>query len=1283
MRIFREEGDFRSTFVLPLTSSSAQQAVVVLDARDQSVRPGDTDLPNSVWVRLVDGDLLTPGDEANWEYIAFDEGRPVIEVLAYPPDLVRTVVASFDPEPGEVLILLVESDFVDDWNNWKLRVLLDGLGTLPLVIEPALAGETIDTEQEDGSFITSIQLDIHHLDAELEDTTWGVQTVGVATQFDAATGTLLLGPGQLLEKNMETGETHLLARILSPIEFPVAVNYFPDAAIEASFSRDLAGLSLDITDMMLTEHGAAFGFETYMPAEIGGFFVSRGAFSAPDGEMLVTRRGIEGAPVFTAPDAAGVRLFDRFVADLSDIRVAYDKAADRLTATPEITLRNFLLNGLDLPLSFSAGGGLVVEGGVGRLQGELAAIGTYSLGPEVLNLTLEGMTLDLSDPVDIKLTTGVALDIGFGFITHFDPVVADVAVTEDFALDELVLAFPTIPDLPVLPPWLLLTAATIGAYGLAPGGAAPRLSIEADLSFLPDIPLPDRLGDFVDLGQISLALDLGTEGLQGTGHATFGSMGGGALITVDTAAVLDFASRELTLSGIGGLGAPVLGNGAIMSSFTFTTGLGGSSMQARMTFATPENVAWVLGLAGLPDPFALTLDMSGRFNRWGDLSEQVIEGSVALGILGFEVELGARMRMDGDIDFHGYDLTDLPDFVEADAGSRSATQRQGMEARAGQDLAMRTVGSTEGVALIGPDGTLRTLEELEADATDGITVLRDAAGASIFIADAAAGRWAIEAAGGNGFLAMEEQQALAIAARRTGRDDSILDITVTAPEGVELVHGQLDVLRARDASGAGAELAGSFAIGAGTTRLGLMSLDLPPGDWTLLLRVRADNLLPAETVLDEPVPITTADQPDLGILRMRWVEQPAPEESGLHSTWALEIVLREHGGMPEVGTTAQLRVGGELIGDGGLFDLPGVRPGGTRTLLLDFDGTITGPPPGEDLRATLALMDAGRDTNLANNTASATLFTTQDGVTANLVLGTGAAEALRGTEAGDVVKGLGGADRLVGLVGDDTLLGARGGDLLLGGAGADSLVGGADDDTYLVQDAGDRVLEERGGGHDRVVAALDWTLGAEVERLSLSGTGDLGGTGNGLANRLDGNAGANRLAGGAGDDRLHGNDGADTLLGEAGDDALIGATGNDLLRGGLGADVLLGGDGADTLVGGEARDVLLGGRGADLFVLGPPGAAADVLRDFDPAMDLIGLVTTDFSSGWSAGMSLDAMGLFRLGGLGDATVPGQILFDAAAQALWWDADGAGGDRALLLARLPGVSAMSADSVLIL
>ena len=105
--------------------------------------------------------------------------------------------------------------------------------------------------------------------------------------------------------------------------------------------------------------------------------------------------------------------------------------------------------------------------------------------------------------------------------------------------------------------------------------------------------------------------------------------------------------------------------------------------------------------------------------------------------------------------------------------------------------------------------------------------------------------------------------------------------------------------------------------------------------------------------------------------------------------------------------------------------------------------------------------------------------------------------------------------------GNDTLRGVAGNDTLDGGVGADTMVGGADNDTYVVDNVGDRVTERRGRGIDRVNSSVTYTLGANVENLTLTGdAGAINGTGNASDNVLHGNAGANVLNGGAGNDTM-------------------------------------------------------------------------------------------------------------------------------------------------------------------
>ncbi len=57
-----------------------------------------------------------------------------------------------------------------------------------------------------------------------------------------------------------------------------------------------------------------------------------------------------------------------------------------------------------------------------------------------------------------------------------------------------------------------------------------------------------------------------------------------------------------------------------------------------------------------------------------------------------------------------------------------------------------------------------------------------------------------------------------------------------------------------------------------------------------------------------------------------------------------------------------------------------------------------------------------------------------------------------------------GINSLNGAGGNDTLIGLAGADTLNGGTGVNSLIGGADNDWYVVDNAGDIIVETAGGG---------------------------------------------------------------------------------------------------------------------------------------------------------------------------------------------------------------------------
>ena len=134
---------------------------------------------------------------------------------------------------------------------------------------------------------------------------------------------------------------------------------------------------------------------------------------------------------------------------------------------------------------------------------------------------------------------------------------------------------------------------------------------------------------------------------------------------------------------------------------------------------------------------------------------------------------------------------------------------------------------------------------------------------------------------------------------------------------------------------------------------------------------------------------------------------------------------------------------------------------------------------------------------------------------------------------------LDGAYEGTGNQGNNTLIGNQGDNRLDGQAGEDRLVGGGGDDTYVVDSAGDVVIEVAGEGIDTVESALDWQLGDHLENLVLTGSGNLSGVGNSLDNELYGNDGNNRLEGGVGADRLYGGLGDDLYIIESAQDRVF------------------------------------------------------------------------------------------------------------------------------------------------
>ncbi|MFZ2988906.1 beta strand repeat-containing protein, partial [Ideonella sp.] len=273
----------------------------------------------------------------------------------------------------------------------------------------------------------------------------------------------------------------------------------------------------------------------------------------------------------------------------------------------------------------------------------------------------------------------------------------------------------------------------------------------------------------------------------------------------------------------------------------------------------------------------------------------------------------------------------------------------------------------------------------------------------------------------------------------------------------------------------------------------------------------------------------------------------------------------------------------------------------------------------------------------------------------------------------------------------NTLTGNSAANQMDGGVGADTLVGGQGNDVYLVDDAADVVTEVAGQGTDEVRASITAVLAAEVERLTLTGTTDLGGTGNSMDNLITGNSGLNTLNGLTGNDTLDGGAGADTLVGGAGDDTYlvdiaadviteVSGEGNDTVRSSvtytLGAQVenlvlegsanvnavgnglansLTGNTGNNTLNGGSGADTMQGGAGNDLYIFESASDQAVELADE-------GIDTVQASLTTTLGNNLENLtlsGTAALNGKGNS-LANSLLGNSAANQL----EGLGGNDTL-------------------
>jgi serralysin len=411
--------------------------------------------------------------------------------------------------------------------------------------------------------------------------------------------------------------------------------------------------------------------------------------------------------------------------------------------------------------------------------------------------------------------------------------------------------------------------------------------------------------------------------------------------------------------------------------------------------------------------------------------------------------------------------------------------------------------------------------------------------------------------------------------------------------------------------------------------------------------------------------------------------------------------------------------------------------------------------------------------------AEVELFTTTNaaGVGAMNLIGNNFAQTIIGNAGTNIINGLGGADTMRGLAGNDTyyvdnagdsilelvgggsdrlltsvsytltagaevelfttanaagvatinlvgsnfaqtIIGNAGTNIINGLGGADTMRGLAGNDTYYVDNTGDSILELAGGGSDRVLTSVSYTLtaSAEVELFTTTnavGVATINLVGNNFAQTIIGNAGANIINGLGGADTMQGLGGNDRYYVDNSADVVVEAAGGGAadrvltsvdysLKSGVEVEVLsttnaagtaalklAGNSLANTVIGNAGNNFLNGAGGADtltglggndifMFNTALGGGNIDAITDFSVADDTIRLDDAIFANIASTGVLTAAQ--FAANASGTAQdASDRIIYETDTGKLFYDENGSAAGGAVQFATLDaGLALTNAD-----